>query len=169
MNNRREFLLNASQRLTADTHCTNKALLHEPISFFGSRLKLILPASPRSMWLVALLFAGPVVLFGCNPLDISEHPSNKAKGQLYGRVHCMGETRFINGELNYGISATVTVLNIGQTGFIKVIVYLKTSEGEWVRCEEIPFSAGEYKTLTYFFPEPTYNTTNIECRATLSP
>jgi hypothetical protein len=81
----------------------------------------------------------------------------------------MGETRYINGEMNYGITATVTVLNTGHTGFIKVIVYLKSSEGEWVRCEELPFSAGEYKILPYFFPEPTYNTTDVQCRATVSP
>jgi hypothetical protein len=169
MNNRREFLPDASQGSTADTHCTNKALLHEPISFVGSRLRSISSASPRPMWLVVLMFVGPLVLFGCNPIDISEHPSNKAKGQLYGSVRCMGETRFINGELNYGISATVTVMNTGQTGFIKVIVYLKTSEGEWVRCEELPFSAGEYKTLTYFFPEPTHNTSDIHCRVAVFP
>jgi hypothetical protein len=169
MNNRREFLPDASQRLAADTHCTDKALLHELISFSGSRLKSMSPASPRSMWLVAFMFVGPILLLGCNPIGISEHPSNKAKGRLFGSVYCMGETRFINGELNYGITATVTVLNTGETGFIKVIVYLKSSEGEWIRCEELPFIAGEYKTLTYFFPEPTHNTTNIECRATLSP
>jgi hypothetical protein len=169
MNNRREFLPNASQRLTANTQCTDKALLHEPVSFSGLRVKSWSPELSRSMWLVALMFFGPIVLLGCNPIGISEHPSNKAKGRVFGSVRFMGETRLINGELNYGITTAVTVENIGQTGFIKVIVYLKSSEGEWIRCEEIPFTAGEYKTLTYFFPEPTLNTTNIECRANVSP
>jgi hypothetical protein len=169
MNNRREFLPDATQRLITDTNCNDRAPSHEPTSFPGSRLKSRSSASPISRWLVAFLFVGPIMLFGCNPIGISEHPSNKAKGQLFGGVWCIGETRFLHGELNYGITATVSVLNTGQTGFIKIIIYLKTSEGEWIRCEEIPFSAGEYKTLTYFFHEPTYNTKNIECRATVSP
>jgi hypothetical protein len=169
MNNRREFLPDATQRLTTDTHYNDSAPSHETTSFSGARLKSRSSASPRSRWLVALLFVGPIMLLGCNPTGISEHPNNKAKGQLFGDVWYIGETRYIHGELNYGIATTVNVLNTGQTGFIKVIIYLKTSEGEWVRCEEIPFSAGEYKTLTYFFHEPTYNTTKIECRATVSP
>jgi hypothetical protein len=169
MNNRREFLSDAAQRLMADTHLTDKALLHEPTSFSGTRIKSMSPASPRYRWLIVLILIGPFALCGCYPIGISEHPSNKAKGRLFGSVYCWGETRFINGELNYGITATVTVMNTGQTGFIKVIVYLKSSEGEWVKCDEIPFTAGEYRTLTYFFPEPTHNATNIECRANVTP
>jgi hypothetical protein len=119
------------------------------------------------------VFAGSVVLTGCDsdpvPVGITEHPSNKAKGQLSGSVHYRGETRYINGELNYGIATKVTVLNVGQTGFIKVTVYLKSSEGEWSHSEEMPLCAGEFRTLTHFFPGPTHNATNIQCRASVLP
>jgi hypothetical protein len=169
MNNQREFLPDAPQSLTADTHSKNSAQLHEPTSFSWSRLKSKSPACPRYAWLVALMFACPIMLVGCDSISISEHPSNKAKGQLFGSIRLIGETRFINGEWNYGIATAVPVLNTGQTGFIKVVVYLKTSEGEWVRCQEMPFYAGEYKILPYFFHEPTHNTTKIECRATVLP
>jgi hypothetical protein len=117
--------------------------------------------------------ASLVVLIGCDqgrtPAAISEHPSNKAKGGLYGDVRYSSETRFINGEMNHGFTTTVTVRNVGQTGFIKVTVYLKCSEGEWSRSEEIALCAGEYRTLTYFFHEPTHHGANIQCRATVSP
>jgi hypothetical protein len=113
------------------------------------------------------------VMTGCEgsaPLiGISEHPSNKAKGLLYDSVKFRSESRYIGGELNYGVATNVTIRNIGQTGFIRVTVYLKCSEGEWSRSEEIPLCPGEYKTLNYFFHEPTHNAVNIECRATTSP
>jgi conflict system STAND superfamily ATPase len=100
---------------------------------------------------------------------ISEHPSNKAKGKLYDKVRYQGETRFIGGELNYGIKTSVTVLNVGQTGFVKVTVYLQSSEGEWSYSEEMPIVAGESVTVTHFFPEPTHNSINIQCRTAVSP
>jgi hypothetical protein len=141
--------------------------------FPGSRLKSRSPASPRPGWPVALVVASLFALSGCNPdrslIAITEHPSNRAKGQLYGNVRYWNETQFINGEWNHGFTATVTVRNVGQTGFIKVTVYLKCSEGEWSRSEEIPLCAGEYRTLTYFFHEPTHHGANVECRATVSP
>jgi hypothetical protein len=141
--------------------------------FSDSRLKSRSPASPRSGWLVALVVAGSIALIGCDsnrgPVAITEHPSNKAKGALYGDVRHSSETRFINGEMNHGFTTTVTVRNVGQTGFIRVTVYLKCSEGEWSRSEEIPLCAGEYRTLTYFFHEPTHHGANVQCRAIVSP
>jgi hypothetical protein len=141
--------------------------------FPDSRLESRSPASPGSAWLVTLVVASLVVLIGCDRdhalVAITEHPSNKAKGALYGDVRCNSETQFINGEWNYGFTTTVTVRNVGQTGFIKVTVYIKCAEGEWSRSEEIPICAGEYRTLTYFFHEPTHKTVNVECRAYASP
>jgi hypothetical protein len=142
-----------------------------PTKFSGSRLKSKSPASPGSGWLVAITVASMVGLVGCDrpPIGITEHPSNKAKGVLYSDVRCKSETKYIDGEWNHGFNATVTVRNIGQTGFIKVSVYLKSSQGEWVRTEELPICAKSYKTLNYFFPEPTHSAVNIQCRADISP
>jgi hypothetical protein len=127
---------------------------------------------PRCGWLVTLIVASSGVLVSCDrpPLvSISDHPSNKARGVLYGRVTCNSDTRYINGEMNYGIGATLTVRNVGPTGFIRVTIILKCSEGEWSRSEELALCAGEYRTLDYFFYEPTRNAVNIECRASVSP
>ncbi len=138
-----------------------------------SRLKSRSTASPRSGWLVTLMVVSSVVLTGCElerrAIGITEHPSNRAKGQLYGNVLYNRETRYLNGELNYGITTNVTVRNIGETGFIKVIVNLRCSEGEWNHIEEISLCAGKYRTLTHFFPEPTYNAINVQVRAIVSP
>jgi hypothetical protein len=141
------------------------------MKFSDSRLKLRSPGSPRSGWLVAFMVASSLLLIGCEreQISITEHPSNRAKGALYGNVRYRSETRFINGEMNYGFATTVTVLNIGRTGFIRVTVYLNSSEGEWSRSEEMPLCAGEYRTLTYFFHEPTHNAVNVQSRAVVSP
>jgi len=139
-----------------------------------SRLKSGSSVLHRSGWLFTLVVASSVVLTGCEPkaptiISISDHPSNKAKGMLYGNVNFRSETRYINGEMNYGIATNVTVRNIGQTGFIKVTIFLKCTEGEWSRSEELALCAGEYRTLDYFFQEPTHYAENVECRAIVSP
>jgi hypothetical protein len=130
-------------------------------------------SSYRPGWIVTLMVVSSVVLSGCDPnrgrIGITEHPSNRAKGQLYGNVLYNRETRYINGEMNYGITAKVTVRNIGETGFLKVIVNLRCSEGEWNHVEEISLCAGKYRTLTHFFPEPTHNAINVQLRGIVSP
>ncbi|MBO0719524.1 MAG: hypothetical protein J2P41_01800 [Blastocatellia bacterium] len=88
---------------------------------------------------------------------------------LYGEVGFRSESRYINGEMNYGFATNVTVRNIGETGFIRVTVFLKCSEGEWIRSEEIALCAGEYRTLDFFFHEPTHNAVDVQCRATVFP
>lgn len=138
-----------------------------------SRLRTRSTASCRPVWFVTLMVVSSVVLSGCDPnrgrIGITEHPSNRAKGQLYGNVLYNRETRYINGELNYGITTKVTVRNIGETGFLKVIVNLRCSEGEWNHVEEVSLCAGKYRTLTHFFPEPTYNAINVQLRGIVSP
>jgi hypothetical protein len=140
--------------------------------YSDSLLKSRSAISSRCGWLVTLIVASSGVLVSCKTptlINISDHPSNKAKGVLYGRIICNSETRYINGEMNYGIAATLTVRNVGPTGFVRVTIILKCSEGEWSRSEEIALCSGEYRNLDYFFYEPTHNALNIECRATVSP
>src|ERR671925_419900 len=113
--------------------------------FCDSLLKSRSAVSPRCGWLVTLIVAGSAMVTGCERpalISISDHPSNKARGVVYGRVSYKSDTRYINGEMNYGFAATVTVRNVGPTGFIRVTVFLKCSEGEWSRSEEIALCSG---------------------------
>jgi hypothetical protein len=75
----------------------------------------------------------------------------------------------MDGEWNYGYHATLSVRNISETGFIKVIVYLKCSEGEWVRIEEIPLCSYTARPRYFFFHEPTEKAVNVQCRAVVMP
>lgn len=95
-------------------------------------------------------------------------PPSKAKGQV-SNVRCEHDTRVINGDLDYGVSVTLTAKNVGEPGNITIVPRLSTSEGEWDREQSLSFGAGEARTLTYFFHEPTINATNIQCRAKAFP
>lgn len=75
----------------------------------------------------------------------------------------------VNGQLDAGIMVTLTVKNNGESGFINIYPKINTSEGEWHRSQNVQFGAGESKTLTYFFDEPTINATNIQCWVSISP
>lgn len=101
-------------------------------------------------------------------LAFGSTPTSKAKGQ-WSNLDCKHDTGIVNGELDYGVTVSVTVKNVGQAGTINIKPVLSTSEGQWRRDQDLNFKAGESKTLTYFFSEPTINASNIQCRITVSP
>lgn len=68
----------------------------------------------------------------------------------------------INGEFDAGQTIKVTVKNTGKKGALTIVPKLSSSEGEWTRQQTLTFEAGESRNLTYFFHEPTINSTNIE-------
>ncbi|HYG80138.1 MAG TPA: hypothetical protein VD861_07120 [Pyrinomonadaceae bacterium] len=112
---------------------------------------------------VALLM---ISLIGCRTL------LSKAKGQA-SNLKCDSDVGFVKGELDAGVKITVSVKNVGEAGFITIRPELSTSEGDWSRSQELHFDAGESKTLSYFFDEPTINamrdTASVQCRVGISP
>jgi hypothetical protein len=84
-------------------------------------------------------------------------------------ITCTSDVGLVNGELDAGVKVSVTVKNVGKAGFINIKPELSTSEGEWTRSQNLQFNAGETKTLTYFFHEPTVNASSIQCRIEVSP
>jgi len=113
-----------------------------------------------SLMVITLL---SMFLIGC-PRGLT----SRAKGQA-SNLRCEHDIGFVKGEPDAGITVSVTVKNVGEAGFITIRPELSTSEGEWNRSQDLQFNAGETKTLTYFFDEPTINATSIQCRVGIFP
>lgn len=88
---------------------------------------------------------------------------------MLGPVSCREDTQFIDGELNFGYWAFVKVQNVRETGFIKVTLTLKTSEGEWSNADEFAMCAYESRIAYHFFKEPTHKAVNPVCLAAVTP
>lgn len=91
-----------------------------------------------------------------------------AKGRA-SNILCEPSAGIVDGQPDAGINVKVTVTNVGSEGFISIRPELSTSEGEWSRSQDLNFSKGESKTLTYFFKEPTLMADNIQCRVGVTP
>jgi hypothetical protein len=97
-----------------------------------------------------------------------EAVASQADGKVSNFVR-REDTRFVNGELDYGFTLTFIVENKGKAGIIKIMPWLSCSEGEWTRTQNLQFEAGESKNLTYFFHEPTINSENVQSGVKISP
>jgi hypothetical protein len=75
----------------------------------------------------------------------------------------------INGEPDYGIKFSLQVQNVGDAGPITILPSVSSSEGEWQREQKVQFAAGETRTLSYFFHEPTINASNVQGVVKLYP
>mgnify|MGYP007077470571 CR=1 FL=1 len=75
----------------------------------------------------------------------------------------------VRGEADYGIKVSFEVTNSGEAGIITVGPWLSTSEGEWDRKQKVTFDAGETRSFSYLFHEPTVNASNIQYGVTVSP
>jgi hypothetical protein len=76
---------------------------------------------------------------------------------------------FTSDGLDYGVTVTATIKNVGKDGSLAISPEISTSEGEWERTQHIHFAANETKTLSWFFAEPTINAGNIHYRVTVFP
>lgn len=85
-----------------------------------------------------------------------------ASGRV-SNVTCEHDVRLVNGLMDYGVSVAAQVENAGDTGEITLRVALSTSEGEWSRSQTLTIDGGQTKSLSWFFPDPTINATNIQC------
>jgi len=124
----------------------------------GNRTQLRLP------WLNSLLAVASLMIcvLACREL------ASRAKGRT-SDLKCAPDIGVVKGEMDAGVKVTLVVKNVGESGFINIKPEITTSEGEWQRSQDVQFDAGESKTFTYFFDEPTINATNIQCRVGVSP
>jgi hypothetical protein len=75
----------------------------------------------------------------------------------------------VDGELDAGYEAHMTVSNRGQRGEIVALVALSTSEGTFRRSQTLLFGPGESRRLTFKFHEPTINVTNVQAQYSCRP
>jgi hypothetical protein len=68
-----------------------------------------------------------------------------------------------------GYNVHVTVSNQGQRGQVRVGARLSTSEGEWSKERHQLMEAGARETLSFTFPEPTINATDVRSFGSCSP
>jgi hypothetical protein len=75
----------------------------------------------------------------------------------------------INGKPDAGYTVTFNVKNKGEYGSITIIPKLTCSEGEWLREQTLILDKGESRVLSYFFHEPTINSTNVQATVHSNP
>ncbi|HEX8353768.1 MAG TPA: hypothetical protein VF611_12760 [Pyrinomonadaceae bacterium] len=86
-------------------------------------------------------------------------PISEAEAKVLS-MNAESDMGLVDGEPDYGFTVTLVIKNVGKTDPIRIRPRLSCSEGEWERTQTLTFSAGETKTLKYFFSEPTVNATN---------
>lgn len=103
------------------------------------------------------------VLLGAGSIDSSKlnNSGSKAKASVTNLTggHDMG---IFNGNPDYGIRVSFTLSNIGESGEITVSPWVSCSEGEWSKSQTLVLEAGQSMDLTYFFEQPTVNSTNVQ-------
>lgn len=87
----------------------------------------------------------------------------------FSKPVCEHSVGIVDGKTDYGVKVSVEVKNVGRGGYLNIMSELSTSEGEWNRTQDLYFKSGESRTLTYFFHEPTINSTNFQCRVGIFP
>jgi hypothetical protein len=115
-------------------------------------------ASTRTLRILGTL--GLVGAYGA--LSLGSEGTSAAKPKISG-FQCEADVRFVNGEPDAGVKVTFVATNEGDAGPIELIPHISTSEGEWKRDQTLRFDAGETKSLTYFFQEPSINAENVQC------
>lgn len=93
---------------------------------------------------------------------------SEAKGQVQN-LQASNDSRIINDEFDYGWTVSFSIKNVGKAGIIMVSPWISCSEGEWSLFQKVSFAAGETKSFTYFFHEPTINASNGQYGVKVNP
>lgn len=115
----------------------------------------------RNALTIVLVVCAAVLLTGFNRCP----PLSDAKG----KVSDFKIEWDVNSNLDAGLSVTFTVTNVGKAGVIEIEPRCSTSEGEWKRTQVLDFAPGESKNLSYFFHEPTVDSSNNYCGVGITP
>ncbi len=99
----------------------------------------------------------------------SDEPvASKASCEV-SRVTTDADVGMYNNEPDAGYNVSFTLANNGETGDIRVLVRLSTSEGEWSRTQNLSLDGGTSRRLSYFFQEPTVNAANVQSHVSCRP
>lgn len=97
-----------------------------------------------------------------------EETMSQAEGQV-SNFEVNSDFGIINDEPDAGYTITFTVKNIGKRGILTITPKLSCSEGEWTREQTLTLEAGASRNLSYFFHEPTINSTNVQGSVKVDP
>jgi len=117
----------------------------------------------------AILFCA-VVTTACDPatqrdLQVAVSEAKASVTNLSDKF----DSRIVDNQLDHGLVVSFTLTNTGKAGLIRVQPWLTCSDGEWSREQNLTFQAGESMNLTYFFHEPTINSSNIQYGVRANP
>lgn len=99
---------------------------------------------------------------------IASESSSKAECKLLDNS-LEADVFFIQGEPDAGYRYNVTMENVGEKGEITITAVLSTSEGVFKREQTLLFDKQEIRKLSFAFPEPTINASNIQGRLSYQP
>ena len=124
----------------------------------------------RRIFLTTTVVIGLAAFSGCDAKQRREFQAAVSKAKpVRVNLKVTYDSRIVNGDFDYGVVVTVTIKNAGEQGIIGVNPWITCSDGEYSRKQNLTFAKGEQKTLTYFFPEPTINSSNVQGGVKLTP
>ena len=72
------------------------------------------------------------------------------------------DTFLVNGDADFGYWVKATLTNAGPNGDVSIQATLTTSEGEWWRSQRMFLRQDQPMPVSFSFPEPTINATNVQ-------
>lgn len=73
------------------------------------------------------------------------------------------------GNPDYAVTVYCDVKNVGDEGKLLVTYRVTSSEGDWTKEDDLYFRAGETRSLTKLFPEPSIRASNIRAYVKVYP
>jgi hypothetical protein len=102
-----------------------------------------------------------VLLGACLWMTSCDAMLSKARGEV-SNLKITADVGLINDQPDAGYRVAFNLTNRGGDGMISIRPWLSCSEGNYTRTQDMQFSAGEVRALSYFFHEPTINATNVQ-------
>jgi hypothetical protein len=73
------------------------------------------------------------------------------------------------GNPDYAVTVYCNVKNVGEEGKLLVTYMVTSSEGDWTKQDDLYFRAGETRSLTKLFPEPSFRASGLRAYVKVYP
>jgi hypothetical protein len=102
-------------------------------------------------------------------VGIAENYGGSAAICKMGALEVKSDVFIVNGEADAGWTITATISNSGKQGPVRIKARLETSEGQFVREQDFTMPENATRNLSFGFPEPTINASNVQGAVSCSP
>lgn len=154
--NLREKIIKFYKKIAMENLIKKKYPFHIFIANALQTIKIVKSNLIRLKALSTLLFVFTFCV--CATITSCDFPINNHSVPVVERTNV---SFGVNDRFDYGAKVGVKVTNEGEAGFVKIMPYLNSSEGNFHRNQDLFLDAGQTQFLTYFFHEISITATDI--------